>query len=148
MHLLRTSSRRSSQAGSAQGAGLPQEGLIARSYPICPSLLPSFSPTSFCGIHTPSPPFSLPSVISYFLNSLQVCTLGYCTFTPWGLERAGLGLQHSPPQAEVAEGIRYCQRSLSSSCSLSAARTPHISTAQKALSAPMENSQEIPTTTA
>lgn len=45
--------------------GCLQEGLIARSYPICPSLLPSFSPTSFCGVHTPFTAFLFQRALFY-----------------------------------------------------------------------------------
>lgn len=137
-----SSTGRSSQAGSAQGAGLPPGGFITRTdpHPTCPSLLPSFSPTSLCKVHTPSLPFLFQRVIS---SCLQVCT-----FTSQVWRGQGWGPQPSTPHAQVAEAMRCCWKSLSSSCSPSAARTSHTSTAQKALSAPREDSQEFLTITA
>lgn len=121
------------QAAAVEGAarqvlpgerGCLQEGLIARSYPICPSLLPSFSPTSFLGftllsfpLHFKEPYFILPKLIT------GLYTMMPHLYSP-GLERAGLGLQPSAPQAEVAEAIGYRWWSLSGSCPPSAAGTP------------------------
>lgn len=79
--LYLSNSTRRHQAGSALEAGLPLGRTTWKEFPVCPSHLPSLSPTSFGRVYAPSLPV-WKSPISYFpISSRQYTCAGCCTFT-------------------------------------------------------------------
>lgn len=99
--LYLSNSTRRHQAGSALEAGLPLGRTTWKEFPVCPSHLPSLSPTSFGRVYAPSLPV-WKSPISYFpISSRQYTCAGCCTFTL--LVRSGCAA-HCSTWADITGG--------------------------------------------
>lgn len=99
--LYLSNSTRRHQAGSALEAGLPLGRTTWKEFPVCPSHLPSLSPTSFGRVHSPSLPV-WKSPISYFLISSHVST-PVLDAAPL-LSLLGVGVQPTAPHEQISLG--------------------------------------------
>lgn len=98
--LYLSNSTRRHQAGSALEAGLPLGRTTWKEFPVCPSHLPSLSPTSFGRVHAPLFPFER---VLFHISQFHHVSTPVLDAAPL-LSLLGVGVQPTAPHEQISLG--------------------------------------------
>lgn len=98
--LYLSNSTRRLQAGSALEAGLPLGRTTWKEFPVCPSHLPSLSPTSFGRVHAPLFPFER---VLFHISQFHHVSTPVLDAAPL-LSLLGVGVQPTAPHEQISLG--------------------------------------------